>query len=338
MEQSGTKTKGFLYDEAGLLIGFSYQDESSSYARYFYIRDQLGHILGLVDGTGEVKVRYTYDAWGNILSITGSLASTIGQENPFRYKGYYYDSETGYYYCQSRYYVPIWCRWLSSDKVSYLDIESINGINLYMYCGNNPVMCADITGLKPEWLQWLSSISRIVTGIVAVTLGMLVMLSGVAGIAMLIIAGVTIVAGALTLNNGIADTSGLITGYNYMSDGLFQGNEQAYNWYAGITEAIAIVGSAICGGWLKYNAPRIRSYKNVGNYNYTRGLTDVNHMSRPWANSIILQKNVIKYGTMTKDSFGYVFEIMGTLNGTENYWRLGVNIAERLVWHWGFGF
>jgi RHS repeat-associated protein len=145
MEQSGTKTKRFLYDEMGLLIGFSYQN-GSSINRYFYIRDQLGHILGIVDTLGTVVVRYTYDAWGNILSVTGSLASTIGQENPFRYKGYYYDSETGYYYCQSRYYVPMWCRWLSSDKVSYLNPESINGINLYMYCGNNPVMYADPTG------------------------------------------------------------------------------------------------------------------------------------------------------------------------------------------------
>lgn|GEM_PF-1764355 len=145
MEQSGTKTKRFLHDEAGLLIGFSYQI-GSSLNRYFYIRDQLGHILGLIDTTGTVVVRYTYDAWGNILSVTGSLASTIGQENPFRYKGYYYDSETGYYYCQSRYYVPSWCRWLSSDKVSYLNPESINGINLYMYCGNNPVMYRDPSG------------------------------------------------------------------------------------------------------------------------------------------------------------------------------------------------
>jgi len=187
MEQSGTKTKWFLYDEAGLLIGFSYQN-GSSINRYFYIRDQLGHILGIVDGTGEVVVRYTYDAWGNILSVTGTLASTIGQENPFRYKGYYYDSETGYYYCQSRYYVPMWCRWLSSDRVSYLDPESINGINLYMYCGNNPILGIDEQGniwwnlfswSKDTWTK----IGLIAFSIIEVVAGTALILTGIGGFA-----------------------------------------------------------------------------------------------------------------------------------------------------------
>ena len=54
-------------------------------------------------------VKYTYDAWGKKISTTGSLASTIGSLNPFRYKGYYYDQESEMYYCKSRYYVPDWC-------------------------------------------------------------------------------------------------------------------------------------------------------------------------------------------------------------------------------------
>ena len=80
------------------------------------------------------------------LSVEGSLASTIGQLNPFRYKGYYYDDETGLFYCNSRYYNPEWGRWISPDSIEYLDPESINGLNLYCYCMNNPIMYANPSG------------------------------------------------------------------------------------------------------------------------------------------------------------------------------------------------
>ena len=78
--------------------------------------------------------------------MEGSLESTIGQLNPFRYKGYYYDNESGMYYCNSRYYNPQWGRFLNSDSIEYLDPESINGLNLYCYCMNNPIMYANPSG------------------------------------------------------------------------------------------------------------------------------------------------------------------------------------------------
>lgn len=88
-------------------------------------------------------VRYEYDAWGNH-KIIGD--ETLGNLNPFRYRGYYYDTETGLYYLQTRYYDPITGRFISQDGVEYADPESINGLNLYAYCGNNPVMYVDPTG------------------------------------------------------------------------------------------------------------------------------------------------------------------------------------------------
>jgi YD repeat-containing protein len=68
---------------------------------YYYMKDAQGDIIGLFDRTGAVVVEYTYDAWGNILSTTGSLASAVGVKNPYRYRGYRYDAETGLYYLQS---------------------------------------------------------------------------------------------------------------------------------------------------------------------------------------------------------------------------------------------
>ena len=70
----------------------------------------------------------------------------------------------------------------------------------------------------------------------------------------------------------------------------------------------------------------------------TDTISDVTHMSRPYANSVLTQKQVIKYDKMTKDSFGYVFSAMGSVNGKEKLWRLGINTAKGLVWHWGHGF
>ena len=104
-----------------------------------------------LDNNGNVVVQYVYDAWGNhvVYNSAGaqnSDATFIGNVNPFRYRGYYYDVETGLYYLQTRYYDPVVCRFVSRDSIEYADPESINGLNLYAYCGNNPVMNVDPNG------------------------------------------------------------------------------------------------------------------------------------------------------------------------------------------------
>ena len=96
-------------------------------------------------------VKYKYDAWGNhaVLNPDGSEnenSTFIGNVNPFRYRGYYYDTETGLYYLKSRYYDPETGRFITIDDVSYLAPDTINGLNLYAYCGNNPVMNVDPNG------------------------------------------------------------------------------------------------------------------------------------------------------------------------------------------------
>lgn len=81
-----------------------------------------------------------YSSYGEILSITGTLASTIGTINPIRHRSYYYDTDTSMYYLKTRYYNPEWCRFISSDNISYLEVDSPLGVNLFSYCNNNPVM------------------------------------------------------------------------------------------------------------------------------------------------------------------------------------------------------
>ena len=132
----------FLYDENGILYGLI----KDSSRKYFYIRDFMSNILGLVDDSGNIVVKYKYDAYGNRISITDTSGCDLGNINPFRYKGYYYDDDAQMYYCKSRFYVPSWHRWLNSDSISYLEPKNITSLNLFTYCNNNPVMYVDSTG------------------------------------------------------------------------------------------------------------------------------------------------------------------------------------------------
>ena len=104
-------------------------------------------MLTAYNGSGNYVVQYSYDAWGNIVSTSGTLASTLGQYNPFRYRGYYYDEETGLYYLQSRYYDPVVGRFISPDSTDFLGITGTTlSYNLFAYCENNAVNNVDPSG------------------------------------------------------------------------------------------------------------------------------------------------------------------------------------------------
>ena len=112
---------------------------------YYYLRNAQGDVVKLIDKTGTTVVEYTYDSWGKLLSTTGSLAETFGTEQPFRYRSYVYDEETGWYYLQSRYYDPEVGRFISADV--YLSTgQGVLGHNAYAYCLNNPVNAFDGSG------------------------------------------------------------------------------------------------------------------------------------------------------------------------------------------------
>ena len=105
-------------------------------------------------------VKYDYDAWGR----HAGGDSDLGKLNPYRYRGYYYDNETGLYFLKTRYYDPTACRFINADEVSYLDPNTINGLNLYAYCLNNPISMIDPNGTAPWW-QWALSGLQLVAGI-----------------------------------------------------------------------------------------------------------------------------------------------------------------------------
>lgn len=192
----------FLYDENDMLYGFV-KDGS---AKYFYARDMLQNILGIIDTNGSPVVIYQYTAYGTstVLQDTAGLASI----NPFRFKGYYFDSESGMYYCHTRYYVPEWCRWLNADHPSFLQPESLQGMNLFAYCGNNPVMCLDKYGYMPQWLETTLKIA----GGIAIIAGAIALSLATFGVTSVIFAGAAIgaIAGGIGAAVGTISTGGSI--------------------------------------------------------------------------------------------------------------------------------
>ena len=115
---------------------------------YYYEKNLQGDIIGLFDDGKNSVVQYQYDSWGKLLNTTGTLSSTVGTINPLRYRGYYNDVETGFFYVGSRYYDAGTCRFLNADDPSILGLTggTVLGANLFTYGDNNPVMNIDPTG------------------------------------------------------------------------------------------------------------------------------------------------------------------------------------------------
>jgi len=109
---------------------------------YAYVKSLQGDVIALLDGTGNVVVSYVYDAWGAPIGKSGSMAETLGTVQPFRYRGYVFDEETGLYYLRSRYYNPGWGRFVNADAL----IDQ----NLYSYCKNSPMQFHDPSGYREE--------------------------------------------------------------------------------------------------------------------------------------------------------------------------------------------
>ena len=255
-EEYGTHENWYYYDATGI-VGIEHDG-----VRYYFQKNIQGDVARIFNANGYLVARYVYDAWGNhtVYDSNGNINTDenfIGNINPFRYRGYYYDIETGLYYLNTRYYDPFACRFINADDISYIEPETINGLNLYSYCGNNPVMGVDPNGTawwNPftwNWNEILTGMGLVVTAAAAVTLSVVTFGAGTP-LAIGIIAGVTLGAGLLTGINGIATIgAGISGGYNFMRDGLFNSvlglNDNAYDIYAGVVECVAVFGSAILG-------------------------------------------------------------------------------------------
>ena len=273
-EQRNNALIDYLYDEEQSLYGFILNKST----KYYYIRDINKNILGIVDNDGKLMVSYKYDSYGNIKQISGDLS--LGNLNPFRYKGYYYDNESGMYYCKSRYYVAYWRRWLNMDRIEYLDNTNIGNINLFSYCNNNPVMMIDDKGNMPKWAKWLIG-GALVVGAIALT----VATAGLGGGLATALGGGVLgnVASGVIIGAGVGAVSGALTnaGKQIISNGF-----DNFNWAevgkSALSGGIAggIAGGLFSGIKYKYSSKKI-----------AESVSGINKAKLEYSNSLISSCN-----------------------------------------------
>ena len=139
----------FFYDVMSKPLLVKFNEET-----YIYLHNSLGDIVGLLDCAGNLVVEYKYDVWGKLLSITGTHSDTLGKRNPFRYRGYIYDSETEFYYLNRRYYSPKLKRFINSEEPIHDTSDPLES-NTFAYCFNDPLNNVDEDGEwgMPNWMK-----------------------------------------------------------------------------------------------------------------------------------------------------------------------------------------
>jgi len=188
-QTGGGKTIDFVYDENNQPLAMKYNN-----TLYYYVLNAQGDVVRIVNSSRSVVASYSYDPWGKLLSSSGTLANV----NPLRYRGYYYDSETGFYYLQSRYYDPAIGRFINADSYASTDATGLLSTNMFAYCENDPVNKSDPSG------ELFGTISGLIVG-------------GLTGALSAYINGDDILAGTITgaVNGGICGLivdSGVFTG------------------------------------------------------------------------------------------------------------------------------
>ncbi len=236
-QQSGNNRITFMFDANGSAFGFYYNN-----APYFFIKNIQGDVTAITNFAGTVIGTYTYDAWGNLIPEASDLSDEVAAMNPIRYRGYYYDAETGYYFLNSRYYDAEMGRFISADSADVVTLSalSVYNKNLFAYCNNNPIMFADYYGMAPEWWQWALSGACFVGGVV------------------MIATGVSCVAGGVLLCAGVNSIIG-----SYSSEA--SGGTSLAGWTGGfITGALSGLGAG-WGGKLLMRASNSINFACIGN-------------------------------------------------------------------------
>ena len=267
---TGSEVMTFIYGSEGI-IGFKLGT-----SRYLYRKNVFGDVEEIYSAKGTLVGKYRYTAFGECEIETD--ANGIATKNPIRYRGYYFDEETGFYYLKTRYYDPETGRFITIDDVSYLAPDTINGLNLYAYCGNNPVMRIDENGTA--WWHWLVG-ALVVTALVVGTvvsaggLGAGLMAIGLAANGM-VMAGAsmaTTIFAFATVGAGVAfAASGIVAGMGaietWMTGGSFSDGLNEVSSYGSVALGNTSGGAIFGGiaGYLSYKAVLPEKGKSYGTY------------------------------------------------------------------------
>lgn len=276
----------YYYDAAGNVIGLRYNN-----ADYYFQKNWRGDVIGIVNASGTVVAEYGYDAWGKVISVTGSMASTVGRINPIRYRGYYYDVETGFYYLNTRYYDPEVGRFISADTTDVLAASptSLTDKNLFAYCDNNPIMYKDADG--EFWHILAGAVVGAVVGAVSSIVSQVVSGEEINWTAVAIEAGAGAVSGAINaacpclgpVATGFVE--GTISAVSYAATEKF-----AYGRDPSFGEVLSVgISSGVMAGSMKYVSQELGlvqcfvSGTIVSTASCTKNIEDIQVGDKVWA-------------------------------------------------------
>ena len=313
-------TLEYLYDESDNPYGFIYGKKSllsTTYTTYYYVTNLQGDIVAIVDKDGNEVASYTYNAYGEIISQSGAMADI----NPLRYRGYYYDTETGLYYLQSRYYDASTARFINADDYASTG-QDFTGTNMFAYCGNNPISRTDTEG--SAWWHWALGAAIVVTCaavVVATAGGALGGILAVAAVSNGFAAATTAstIAAAAFIGSATMYTVSALTAWS-MSSSVSEFNNYGSWWVVVSAAAGAVIGGGSAYLATRPSASSQPAQKQGGHSSIDNDIiglertrsalkTDPNHA---FPNIV---DNYAGYATKTQISNGTLYQLPGSYNG-----------------------
>ena len=250
----GNDTLDFSYDTNGVPLTMTYNGTV-----YYYITNLQGDVMKLERADGGSGAQYAYDAWGNIIAMSGTLAEL----NPLRYRGYVYDQETGFYYLNSRYYDPAVGRFINADN--QLTMGTLAGVNLFTYCGNDPVNRKDPTG--EAWYHWAIGAAVVAAAAVATVVTCGGFAAAAAAVCM-VGSGVAAATTASTVAAAAFIGSAAIYGAAVLASASCSNSIEEFNAQGNWGTVAATAGGAVFSGAAAYAATRTPTttvYRSVSN-------------------------------------------------------------------------
>ena len=257
-EDNGTDKIYYTYDASGNLVSMNLNG-----VEYYYIRNGQGDITSIMDSNGMQVVSYTYDTWGKLISIKDKNGAdvtndttNVGYKNQYRYRGYRYDSETGLYCLQSRYYNPEWGRFINADDIDILSADGeLLGNNLFAYCTNDPVNNSDDSGYwkLPNW-------AKVAIDVVASGIGAAVTAITGGAAAPALLGALQIAGSSAAIGAGTEAVSGYISGGRKgVLRGAIDGATDGFMW-GGVGAAVETVSAKVASKVI-FNGNKGRGFK-----------------------------------------------------------------------------